>query len=379
MISKTKKEQIIFERDLAIKWAKRHERYSPLKNPLNKEYYPTCIMSMSDHAMKRFKRALKNKGYSYKDYKLHRNPLIPRQIGVRDLMFIGRDWGLIFAIMIFMGIGLGHFPITNEISPWWKTPKHSTILNEEILKEMWPNADKKIIKAVSSDLSLISDFPKQKLLHFMSQISHETGGGIIMKENMNYPSMSHVMNIFGAGKHSANITKKEAPNYVNNDYYLAERAYGIDNPNGKAKSLGNIMPGDGYVYRGGGFLQTTGRASYERVGKQLGIDLVNKPELIERPEWAFKAAVIEFEQIVPHSVLNNDDPTRVTQYVNGGQIGAKSREIWFEKWKKVIYSEPADNLNVFIPGWKQQDEYNKGLKHIEKLQKENKIIRKANK
>ena len=51
---------------------------------------------------------------------------------------------------------------------------------------------------------------------------------------------------------------------LGNPEALAERVYGLGNP-GKAKELGNTIAGDGYRYRGGGVLQTTGGANYRRM------------------------------------------------------------------------------------------------------------------
>lgn len=50
--------------------------------------------------------------------------------------------------------------------------------------------------------------------------------------------------------------------------------------------LGNNRPGDGYRYRGRGYVQITGKANYARFSQILGIDLVSDPGLTLRPDIA---------------------------------------------------------------------------------------------
>jgi predicted chitinase len=52
--------------------------------------------------------------------------------------------------------------------------------------------------------------------------------------------------------------------------------------------MGNDKPGDGYRYRGRGFIQITGKENYDKVGKLIGVDLVNNPDLANDPEVAAK-------------------------------------------------------------------------------------------
>jgi predicted chitinase len=52
--------------------------------------------------------------------------------------------------------------------------------------------------------------------------------------------------------------------------------------------LGNNQNGDGYKYRGRGFIQITGKENYEKIGKVIGIDLVNNPDLANQPDIAAK-------------------------------------------------------------------------------------------
>jgi hypothetical protein len=62
-------------------------------------------------------------------------------------------------------------------------------------------------------------------------------------------------------------------------------------PGGKyARALGNTVPGDGFRYRGRGYVQITGRANYLRMGKCIGMgeQLVNTPELALIPETSYR-------------------------------------------------------------------------------------------
>jgi len=60
-----------------------------------------------------------------------------------------------------------------------------------------------------------------------------------------------------------------------------------------AKALGNTpdKDGDGYLYRGRGFVQITGRANYKRAGDKLGIDLIGNPDAALNPTVAAQILV----------------------------------------------------------------------------------------
>ena len=91
------------------------------------------------------------------------------------------------------------------------------------------------------------------------------------------------------------------------------------------KDLCNTQPGDGPKYKGRGFIQITGRCNYTQAAKDLGIDLVNHPELAERPDVATKVSLWYWKKFVQSRVSNFANTKQVTRKVNGGTNGLQQR------------------------------------------------------
>lgn len=60
-------------------------------------------------------------------------------------------------------------------------------------------------------------------------------------------------------------------------------------------ALGNIMPGDGWRYRGRGDVQITGRRNYSRFGEWLGLDMEGSPEIALEPDVSARILVLGME------------------------------------------------------------------------------------
>jgi hypothetical protein len=83
--------------------------------------------------------------------------------------------------------------------------------------------------------------------------------------------------------------------------FFFDLAYGILNPN---QTLGNKEIGDGYKFRGRGYIQITGRYIYEQIGKVLNIDLLNDPDLITKDaDVAAKSALIYLARVFGNGKL----------------------------------------------------------------------------
>lgn len=88
-------------------------------------------------------------------------------------------------------------------------------------------------------------------------------------------------------KHETAGTNLPINEYGGNDYFT--RMY-----EGRA-DLGNFQPGDGAKYHGRGYIQLTGRANYRDMGKRIGVDLENNPDLALQPEIASRVMAAFFK------------------------------------------------------------------------------------
>jgi predicted chitinase len=165
-----------------------------------------------------------------------------------------------------------------------------------------------------------------RVSHFLAQIFHETGGLTILSENLNY-SASRMMAVWP----SRFPTLESAKPYEHHPEALANKVYG--------GRMGNRDAGDGWLYRGRGMVQCTGRESYARFGKLLGINLVGNPELAIHPDHALSIAAVEFQTAGCNAFADVDDVKLVTKAINGGFIGLDERKAWLVK-TKAVFAEP---------------------------------------
>ena len=103
------------------------------------------------------------------------------------------------------------------------------------------------------------------------------------------------------------------------------KEYGSGHKYEGRKDLGNTHKGDGEKYKGRGFIQITGRYNYTQAGKDLGLDLVNHPELVEKPDVAAKVTWWYWKNRVRPNVANFSDVKQVTKQINPGLKGLEKR------------------------------------------------------
>ena len=105
-----------------------------------------------------------------------------------------------------------------------------------------------------------------------------------------------------------------------------------------AKRLGNTpeADGDGQKYRGRGLIQITGRANYITCGEALALDLVNHPELLEKPQHACMSAAWFWASRGLNTLADAGQFDTITRRINGGQNGAADRQALYARALKVL-------------------------------------------
>ncbi len=100
--------------------------------------------------------------------------------------------------------------------------------------------------------------------------------------------------------------------------------------------LGNTQSGDGSKYRGRGLIQITGRANYKACGEALGLDLVNQPELLEKPQHACMSAAWFWATKGLSPLADDGKFETLTRRINGGVNGLADRQMLYARALKVL-------------------------------------------
>ena len=100
--------------------------------------------------------------------------------------------------------------------------------------------------------------------------------------------------------------------------------------------LGNTRPGEGSKYRGRGLIQITGRANYKACGEALGLDLINHPELLEKPQHACMSAAWFWATKGLNTLADEGEFEIITRRINGGLNGLADRQMLYARAMKVL-------------------------------------------
>jgi putative chitinase len=164
--------------------------------------------------------------------------------------------------------------------------------------------------------------------HFMVQMATETGGFVRLDENLNY-SAKRLRQIF-----PKRVSTAKALELANRPEAIANHVY-------NRPDLGNTELGDGWKYRGSGYIQLTGKSNFRKRGERLGLDFVGNPEQVRQPITGFDAALAYWKTVGGNMLADAGNMNKVRRAVNGGLHGIKEANLWMIRARKFFTAAPS--------------------------------------
>jgi putative chitinase len=226
-------------------------------------------------------------------------------------------------------------------------------ITEAEIRKFFPKGQKSwveaLVKLAPTEAPAAGITTRRRWRHLLAQVAAETDGLRLnpMRESLRY-SPGRMLEVFSyrlglaqRQKRFHGKSKAEIAAIVARDpEELAELVYG------GRKELGNTQPGDGYRFIGRGPLQTTGREWYEKLGREIGVDLVAEPDLLATdPVISWRACFAEWRLLKANTVADTDNVTAVSKRVNGGSNGLDRRKT---EYARAVVIWPDDGAGAAV-------------------------------
>lgn len=171
----------------------------------------------------------------------------------------------------------------------------------------------------------------KRIASFISQCAHESMDFRVLEENLNYKEATLLRvfpRYFGPGK-------ENAAEYAGKPEKIANYVY-MDKNRSKAGALGNHKENDGFLFRGKGLKQVTGRSNTTAFGKTVGMTAEEAAEYLMTKKGALESALWFWGSRNLNEVADTGDVVRLTKIINGGDIGLADRQARYAKAMAVL-------------------------------------------
>ena len=185
--------------------------------------------------------------------------------------------------------------------------------------------------------AMLEIFPKydintaNRIAGFVAQCAHESNNFNSLEENLNY-SEDALKKIFGR-YFGTGGTKRNAKEYARNPEKIANYVYQDEFRKSK---MGNTKAGDGWLFRGRGLKQLTGRENYTNFGKSIGMTAEQAAEYVATEKGAIESACWFWNAKKLNAVADSGDIVKMTKIINGGDIGLADRKKRYEAALAVL-------------------------------------------
>jgi putative chitinase len=223
------------------------------------------------------------------------------------------------AILIKMGLVKAP-PVV--VAPAPAPPAHG--LNLKALKGAIPDNVIDQINAIALKFNITSNL---RLAHFLAQCAVESGTFKKAEENLKY-SAARLLAVF-----PKKFTPEQAKEYGGNPEKIGNRVYANIIGNG------NEASGDGYRYRGRGYIQLTGKSNYQAFSNFIGEDCVANADWVAT-KYPLASAAHYFNGNKIWTTCDKGSTvavvTSVTSKVNKAKLGLTERIAFFNKFYALL-------------------------------------------
>jgi putative chitinase len=183
--------------------------------------------------------------------------------------------------------------------------------------------------------AMMEIFPKyeintpNRIVGFVAQCAHESANFTALEENLNYKEATLLKifpRYFGAGKRNA-AEYAGKPEKIANYVYMDEF---------RTSKMGNVKEGDGWLFRGRGLKQLTGRENYTNFGKSVGMTAEEAAAYVATEKGAIESACWFWNAKKLNAIADSGDIVKMTKVINGGDIGLADRKARWEKGLAVL-------------------------------------------
>ena len=205
------------------------------------------------------------------------------------------------------------------------------ILTTSSLKRALPKASEAWLEVLPEELPKWGIETPNEVCSFLAQVCHESDYFTRLEENLNYSAgrMAQVWPRFALNP--GVVPAQRVPNdlaklYERQPQALANYIYADAN---RTSKLGNINPGDGWLFRGRGPIQMTGRDNYIACGKGIGEDLIGYPDRLLTPFAGVRSACWYWQSRGLDALDDDADVRLESRRINGGEVGLAHRQALF--------------------------------------------------
>ena len=163
------------------------------------------------------------------------------------------------------------------------------------------------------------DTTPRRVAAWLATLAHESARFTRLVENLNYSAEGLAATWPARYADMTGQPNALAQSIARKPATIASLTYANRMGNGPSET------GDGWIYRGRGLIQITGRDNYDRSGDALGLDLILNPERLEEPYYAALSAAEWWHRHGCNQLADTGDMAAVTRRVNGGLNGLDDR------------------------------------------------------